>query len=182
MKDPVSRRSRGFGFITFEHSSYVDNVLAQDVHTIDSRKVEAKRAVPRNEVSRDPPPAKMSTTHPVVAPTVNSPSTGHAATGNGDDYAFCKIFVGGLHYDTRDGTDMSGYVYTDIPYPPRQPLRCADISCGQGSSATTSRSMEGSCRQRLCSIEKLTNLEGLASLCSRARPVLMPFVQRGSIS
>ena len=39
MKDPVSRRSRGFGFITFEHASYVDNALAQDVHTIDSRKV-----------------------------------------------------------------------------------------------------------------------------------------------
>lgn len=39
MKDPVSRRSRGFGFITFEHTSYVDNVLAQDVHTIDARKV-----------------------------------------------------------------------------------------------------------------------------------------------
>lgn len=39
MKDPVSRRSRGFGFITFEHTSFVDNVLERDVHVIDSRKV-----------------------------------------------------------------------------------------------------------------------------------------------
>ncbi len=39
MKDPVSRRSRGFGFITFEHTSFVDKVLEQEVHTIDSRKV-----------------------------------------------------------------------------------------------------------------------------------------------
>ena len=39
MKDPVSRRSRGFGFITFEQASFVDNVLKQDVHMIDSRKV-----------------------------------------------------------------------------------------------------------------------------------------------
>jgi hypothetical protein len=39
MKDPVSRRSRGFGFITFERASYVDKALDQDVHTIDSRKV-----------------------------------------------------------------------------------------------------------------------------------------------
>ena len=38
MKDPVSRRSRGFGFITFEHTSFVDNALQQH-HTIDSRKV-----------------------------------------------------------------------------------------------------------------------------------------------
>lgn len=39
MKDPISRRSRGFGFITYEHSSYVDIALAQEVHTIDSRQV-----------------------------------------------------------------------------------------------------------------------------------------------
>ena len=39
MKDPVTRRSRGFGFITFEDASYVDIALAQDTHTIDSRKV-----------------------------------------------------------------------------------------------------------------------------------------------
>ena len=53
MKDPVSRRSRGFGFITFEDIDSVDNVLAHEPHTIDSRKVEAKRAVPRSEVNRD---------------------------------------------------------------------------------------------------------------------------------
>ena len=53
MKDPVSRRSRGFGFITFEDIESVDNVLANEPHTIDARKVEAKRAVPRSEVSRE---------------------------------------------------------------------------------------------------------------------------------
>mmetsp|Transcript_9308 Transcript_9308/g.14021 ORF Transcript_9308/g.14021 Transcript_9308/m.14021 type:complete len:665 (+) Transcript_9308:56-2050(+) len=104
MKDPVSRRSRGFGFITFDHASYVDNVLAQEVHTIDSRKVEAKRAVPRNEVPRESPPNKStsSTSSPAaVNSSVNSaPST---SNGSSDEYAYCKIFVGGLHYDTRDG-------------------------------------------------------------------------------
>ena len=40
MKDPVTRRSRGFGFITFNDASYVDIALAQEVHTIDSRKVD----------------------------------------------------------------------------------------------------------------------------------------------
>jgi hypothetical protein len=39
MKDPVSRRSRGFGFITYEHASEVDKALAQEIHTIDARQV-----------------------------------------------------------------------------------------------------------------------------------------------
>ena len=39
MKDPVTKRSRGFGFITFDAPIYVDIALEQDVHTIDSRKV-----------------------------------------------------------------------------------------------------------------------------------------------
>jgi RNA-binding protein Musashi len=39
MKDPVSRRSRGFGFITFYDIASVDNALAHEPHTIDARKV-----------------------------------------------------------------------------------------------------------------------------------------------
>lgn len=39
MKDPVSRRSRGFGFITFSDVQAVDNALAHVPHTIDARKV-----------------------------------------------------------------------------------------------------------------------------------------------
>lgn len=39
MKDPISRRSRGFGFITFCDLDSVDNALAHEPHTIDARKV-----------------------------------------------------------------------------------------------------------------------------------------------
>lgn len=39
MKDPVSKRSRGFGFITFEDARSVDVVLAHEGHTVDNRKV-----------------------------------------------------------------------------------------------------------------------------------------------
>lgn len=39
MKDPVSGRSRGFGFITFEDIDSVDSVLDNEPHLIDSRKV-----------------------------------------------------------------------------------------------------------------------------------------------
>lgn len=39
MKDPISKRSRGFGFITFSDVDSVDNVLANEPHTIDMRRV-----------------------------------------------------------------------------------------------------------------------------------------------
>ena len=42
MKDPVSRRSRGFGFITFTDINAVDNALAHEPHTIDARKVRTR--------------------------------------------------------------------------------------------------------------------------------------------
>ena len=184
MKDPVSRRSRGFGFITFCDIDSVDNALAHEPHTIDARKVEAKRAVPRSEGKETPAvavsvaPAKNSSSEttnsktkttstnstnnsssssasPAVASAKvsnsnsNSSSTNKttASTGttisssaaaaatttinqstvanqqptsttqamiqdvsrhatdpriNMDEYAYNKVFVGGLHYDTRD--------------------------------------------------------------------------------
>jgi len=47
MKDPATRRSRGFGFITFSNASSVQAVLALPSHTIDGKLVEPKVAVPR---------------------------------------------------------------------------------------------------------------------------------------
>lgn len=89
--------------------------------------MEAKRAVPRSEVSgsssKDTPHVSAPVTSPkpshsaapvVVAPAVHAPpavSTSHSCNSasdsnsskyNSDDYAYHKIFVGGLHYDTRD--------------------------------------------------------------------------------
>ena len=39
MKDPISRRSRGFGFITFVEPASVDRALAQPNHHLDGRRV-----------------------------------------------------------------------------------------------------------------------------------------------
>jgi len=47
MKDPATRRSRGFGFITFTTPASVDKVLLVANHTIDGKVVEPKVAVPR---------------------------------------------------------------------------------------------------------------------------------------
>lgn len=50
MRDPASKRSRGFGFVTFSSMAEVDAAMAARPHTIDGRVVEPKRAVAR-EVS-----------------------------------------------------------------------------------------------------------------------------------
>ena len=87
------------------------------------QQVEAKRAVPRSEVPREIPTSKPSVTS--ASSQSNSKSStaassfdgksshgigyGHDANSysdsrlNDEDLAFNKIFVGGLHYDTRDG-------------------------------------------------------------------------------
>lgn len=58
MRDPNTKKSRGFGFITYENSSCVDDCQAARPHVIDRREVEPKRAVPREESGK--PEAHMS--------------------------------------------------------------------------------------------------------------------------
>ncbi|XP_061638599.1 RNA-binding protein Musashi homolog 2-like isoform X8 [Phyllopteryx taeniolatus] len=47
MRDPTTKRSRGFGFVTFADSASVDNVLAQPHHELDSKMIDPKVAFPR---------------------------------------------------------------------------------------------------------------------------------------
>ncbi|KAF6777977.1 hypothetical protein EG68_07761 [Paragonimus skrjabini miyazakii] len=49
MKDSVSHRSRGFGFITYKEPDMVDAAQANRPHEIDGKTVEAKRAMPRED-------------------------------------------------------------------------------------------------------------------------------------
>jgi RNA recognition motif-containing protein len=49
MKDGQTKRSRGFGFITYAKSGSVDEAMKHRPHTIDGKQVDPKRAVPREK-------------------------------------------------------------------------------------------------------------------------------------
>merc|ERR1719464_1542716 len=49
MKDPVTQRSRGFGFITFSTPEAVDRVLSVPSHSLDGKKIDPKHATPKSK-------------------------------------------------------------------------------------------------------------------------------------
>jgi len=49
MKDPLTQRSRGFGFITFISPSSVERVLSVPAHSLDGKKIDPKPATPKSK-------------------------------------------------------------------------------------------------------------------------------------
>ncbi|VDM40833.1 unnamed protein product [Toxocara canis] len=52
MKDPTTKRSRGFGFVSYTKQSMVDEAMANRPHIVDGKTVDPKRAVPRDASQR----------------------------------------------------------------------------------------------------------------------------------
>jgi len=52
MRDPNTKRSRGFGFITYKDADSIDQAQANRTHKVDNREVDTKRAMPREESGR----------------------------------------------------------------------------------------------------------------------------------
>lgn len=90
MRDAVTKRSRGFGFVCFKDNTAADKAMECTEHVINERRVEAKRAVPRAHIQPRYAQSSQSTTRTV--------------TERGPRHSARKIFVGGLHYDTSDAS------------------------------------------------------------------------------
>ncbi|KAG3288913.1 HNRNPA2B1-like, partial [Ictidomys tridecemlineatus] len=73
MRDPASKRSRGFGFVTFSSKAEVDVIMAARLHSTDGRVVEPKPAVAREESGKQGAPVTVK-----------------------------KLFVGGIREDTEE--------------------------------------------------------------------------------
>jgi len=92
MRDTLTKRSRGFGFVSFKDNESADKAMECTEHIINDRRVEAKRAVPREHIQ---PRHANSNSQSSSRPSTSD----RTSRGSGK-----KIFVGGLHYDTSDAT------------------------------------------------------------------------------
>ncbi|XP_062517143.1 uncharacterized protein LOC134192419 [Corticium candelabrum] len=86
MLDGITRRSRGFGFITFKDPETVNKALATGEHWLDKKKIDPKAAVARGQSSGKPKGQVVGSYEGRVK----------------------KIFVGGLSYNTTE-SDVRQY-------------------------------------------------------------------------
>ncbi|KAI8807506.1 hypothetical protein BJ742DRAFT_308585 [Cladochytrium replicatum] len=97
MTDSATKRSRGFGFVTFSDPAVVDSILSR-THVLDGKTIDPKRAIPKSSI--------------VVAPDVPQPiqpqqqqfmmQSNLSNESVASNVSVDKIFVGGLPADATD--------------------------------------------------------------------------------
>eukprot|EP00501_MAST-03F_sp_TOSAG23-6_P001736 GSMAST32.ASY1.ANO1.1812.1 assembled CDS len=117
MRDPASRRSRCFAFVTFAETSAANKAILQSEHKLNGRNVDVKAAVPArksdgnktfsgnnstsgNTNSENSQPSESNFSAGNNGPSSQSVSGSSVAARLGKIPTPGKIFVGGLHYDT----------------------------------------------------------------------------------
>ncbi|KAJ7308899.1 hypothetical protein JRQ81_008175 [Phrynocephalus forsythii] len=78
MRDPTTKRSRGFGFVTFADPASVDKVLAQPHHELDSKTSETLRQPP---ALLSPLMASYPVAYCIAFDSVSTFSTGNSSVG-----------------------------------------------------------------------------------------------------
>jgi len=92
MKMSDSKRSRGFGFVSFEKESDIEVVIKQKPHVIDGRTVDVKLATAREDVDSS-----------AVGGGSRRQKEG-TADGDAEAKIMRKLFIGGLNYSTTEET------------------------------------------------------------------------------
>ncbi|XP_077509091.1 RNA-binding protein 6 isoform X6 [Amblyomma americanum] len=98
MKDPSTRRSRGFGFVTFSDPASVDKVLANGPHELDGKKIDPKIAFPKRAHPKEGPPETLAL-QVALDGNVNS-YLAYASVFEEMVTRTKKVFVGGLSAPT----------------------------------------------------------------------------------
>ncbi|KAJ2883558.1 hypothetical protein FB639_002148, partial [Coemansia asiatica] len=120
MRDPATGRPRGFGFVTFDSVDGVNAVLLEPTHTLDSKQIDPKHAIPRDSQSGG------NRNNSSIAQYANNGGnqgyTNHNSNSGGfsksgfnsaidpvKDMQGDKIFVGGLPPSVADADLNSGF-------------------------------------------------------------------------
>lgn len=86
MYDNNTKRSKGWGFITFKESATIDTILADHPHRIDDRNIETKRALRKDNSE----------------PMANKLQASGVSVDMSEDVQLRKIFVAKLSFDTTE--------------------------------------------------------------------------------
>jgi len=90
MRYPDTRRSKGFGFVTFKNPADMEECIIRQPHTIDGKTVELQRATPREDKNS----SERGSRH--------SGGDSHQPSIDSEHKLMRKLFIGNLNYSTTE--------------------------------------------------------------------------------